>query len=117
LLSNISRLDVEVTSLAIPASWVDRRIENGGLHLVANAAFEKLIYPAFACELERQARKVVASDVLVHTPGDSLTGDRGRLRKYLDQVLAFERARNAFSRLAAYSTLQQRTSWRWTWKR
>ncbi|HEY6923992.1 MAG TPA: type VI secretion system protein [Steroidobacteraceae bacterium] len=107
LLSNISLLDVKVTTLVIPASWVDRRIENGGLDLVANAAFEKLIFPAFACELTRQARLVVGHDLLVHTAGESLTADRTRLRKYLDQVVAFERNRRYFARLAAYATVQQ----------
>jgi type VI secretion system protein ImpL len=101
LLSNISRLDVDLTFVTIPASWIDRRVEIGGVHLVANQAFEDVIFPAMACRLERRARRISAGEVLAADDADTLTDDRKRLQQYLDEVLAFEENRVRFREIVA----------------
>ena len=60
--------------LTIPASWLDSRIRNNGMRLVADEAFERVIFPAFACQLEDRALDLVSTEVVVQA--DELTNDR-----------------------------------------
>lgn len=110
LLRNMSLMDVNMTELAIPASWVDRRIQNNGLHLVADEALEKVIFPAFACELVARAKHIADPAAIVHTVGDSLVDDRERLQKYLGAVSSLEQNLARFRRITSYVPAAQSNS-------
>lgn len=105
LLTNVASLDVGLVFWPIPASWVDRRISDRGIDLIAGSAFEDVIFPSLACHLEVRARRLLADTGAIPAgDADSLTVDRRRLQAYVDRVLEFERNLARFRRIVLYAS-------------
>lgn len=107
LLANVSSLDVSLTFAAIPASWVDRHISQREIQLVADKAFEEVIFPSLACHLEQRARALLADPFGHAQAGAAPREERDNLRDYLDTVAAFERNLAHFNRLVVYASSDQ----------
>ncbi|HKQ30727.1 MAG TPA: type VI secretion system protein [Burkholderiales bacterium] len=103
LLTNVSSLEVNPTFLAIPASWFDRRIAERGMHVVADSAFEEVVFPSLACHLERRAHNLLADA----NETEPVKPDRDALREYLDSILTFERNLERFRHLVVYASRDQ----------
>ncbi|MFL6646512.1 MAG: type VI secretion system protein, partial [Sulfurifustaceae bacterium] len=107
LLANISSLDVSLTFAAIPASWVDRHISEREIQLVADKAFEEVIFPSLACHLEQHARRLLAEPMGRAQSDEAPIEERDNLRDYIDRVATFERNLAYFNRLVMYASSDQ----------
>ena len=54
LMQEVASLDTRTRYLAIPLSWVDRRVNSGVRNVVAAQALERVILPSMACSLEKR---------------------------------------------------------------
>lgn len=54
LMEEVASLDTRTRYLAIPLSWMDRRVNQGIRNVVAAQALRKVILPSMACSLEKQ---------------------------------------------------------------
>ncbi len=69
LVGQIARLDTRTRYLAIPASWVDRRIPDGVVRTVSGKALDQVLLPSLACELQKRI-DTLSSAVLAPAGGD-----------------------------------------------
>lgn len=106
LLTNVSNLDMSLMFTAIPASWLDRRAAERGTELVADSAFEEVIFPSLACHLRARAHALLAEPE-DGAGGEGPDGHRKRLHEYTGRVLALETNIARFRRLAVYSASER----------
>ncbi|GGA20960.1 type VI secretion system protein [Dyella nitratireducens] len=88
LMEEVASLDTRTRYLAIPLSWVDRRVNQGIRDVVAAQALRKVILPSMACSLEKQIDAL--SSVTLQTGSDDeapATADL-RLLNQVRQLLA-----------------------------
>lgn len=108
LVGQISRINVKSVYWLIPASWFDSRVTSKSAGLIADSAFEKIIFPGLACHLEARAKQLAAytpkEDESGKAGADAYAQSRQSLFDYLQAVQALELNLARFRRLAAYAT-------------
>lgn len=111
LVANISRIDVKSVYWLIPASWLDSRVTSKSAHLIADSAFQKIIFPSLACHLEARARQLAAyapkAEESDKAGADAYAQSRQSLSDYLQSVQTLELNLARFRRLASYATESQ----------
>lgn len=107
LIAQVSRINVNSVYWAIPVSWIDSRASRRSAHLIADAAFEKVILPGLACQLEQRARQLVAYQPKAeqgNQRGDqAYAQSRQALVSFLQSIQKLEHNIANFRHLAAYA--------------
>jgi len=107
LLTQVARIDSKAVYWAIPASWVDARASRRSARLVADAAFQRVILPALACQLEAKARALLAYQPAPESGdqrgADAYAQSSQSLFGFLQSLQKLERNLANFRQLAAYA--------------
>jgi type VI secretion system protein ImpL len=88
LLEEVASLDTRTRYLAIPLSWVDRRVNQGIRNVVAAQALQKVILPSMACSLERRINVLSSTSLRVGNDDESPATANLQLLNQVRQLLA-----------------------------
>lgn len=88
LVAQIAHLDTHTRYVAIPASWVDRRINDGVIRTVSGKALDQVLLPSLACELQKRIDTL--SSAVLAPAGSDVAPDVAfrRVHQQLDDQLA-----------------------------
>ena len=104
LLTQVSRIDANSAYWAIPISWIDARANRKSARLIADATFERVIFPSLACHLELRARQLAAyAPKAIGDNVNAYTQSQQTLFDFLQSVEALELNMARFKQLAAYA--------------
>ena len=111
LLTQVSHIDANSMYWAIPVSWIDARATRKSARLIADATFQRVVFPSMACQLELRARQLVAYTPQAGEDGaDAYAQSQQTLSGYLQSVEALELNIARFQQLAAYAPQSEANS-------
>jgi type VI secretion system protein ImpL len=104
LLEQVAALDTHTRYGAIPASWVDRRINHGVAHVVSASALRLVVLPSLACRLDQRIEALSAASLhsasAQTTPDVAFAQARSQLKQQLGELAILEDNLARFEHLA-----------------
>jgi type VI secretion system protein ImpL len=110
VLEQVAALDTHTRYLAIPLSWVDRRINHGVTEVVATNAVERVVLPSLACRLQQRIDGLLGArldDGAAMEPAAAFAFTRKQLVAQLDDLAELEDNLARFASLARPGTQRE----------
>ncbi|MDE2154555.1 MAG: hypothetical protein KGJ32_01475 [Xanthomonadaceae bacterium] len=104
LIAQVAALNRRTRYVAIPLSWVDRRIEDGISRVISTNALEQVVLPSLACKLQQRIDAMSAATLNVATmqsaPDAAYAKDRRQLQRQLADLGTLEDNLDRFAAIA-----------------
>jgi len=104
LITQVTALDQSTRYLAIPLSWIDRRINSGITKVISTNALQQVVLPSLACKLQQRIDMLSATTLnvaaLQSAPDAAYANDRLQLKRQLDDLGALEENLDHFAAIA-----------------
>jgi type VI secretion system protein ImpL len=104
LIDQVSGLDESTRYLALPLSWVDRRISHGVSDVIATKALQQVVLQSMSCKLQKRIDVLTAATTAESAdqtaPDAAYANDQFQLKQQLHELGALESNLHRFERIA-----------------
>ncbi|MBB3228076.1 type VI secretion system protein ImpL [Luteibacter sp. Sphag1AF] len=113
LVEQVTSLNENTRYLAIPLSWVDRRINHGVADVVSTQALQEVVLPSLACHLQKKIDALTATTLNVSEsmtePSAAYRNDQDQLKAQLSELAVLEKNLQRFVNIAQPGAVEQRS--------
>lgn len=113
LVAQISSLNERTRYVAIPLSWVDRRINHGVTDVISGNALQQVVLPSLACKLQQKIDALSAASLQISeslsAPDAAYANDQKQLKRQLSELAVLEENLQRFANIAQPGMVDERS--------